>query len=364
MQNLYITSTRHGEGKTAVTLGLTSTFSRRLKRIGFIKPIGRAAVEFAGQGIDEDVILMKEACGIPCYLKDMGPVTIDGGFPVHFLSRKERESVMDRVKQAYGRVAAGKELVVIEGTGNAAAGAAFGLSNAQMARQFGARVLLIASGGIGHPIDEVVLNKSYFERHGVEVAGVVVNKVFPKEMEAVNTVVRKACDLMKIRLFGAIPFQAGLSQPTMRHVQESLRGEVLNGEDHLGAQRVGRIILGAMTPHHALEYMEGQVVLIAPGDREDIVLAALSSMYLSGQKDFSLNGIVLTGKITPSRRLRQILGRTNIPVIGVEPDSFTVASRVQAITAKLVPGDTDRIRSAIDLVNQHVDVEGIIKLLS
>lgn len=363
MHNLFITSTRHGEGKTTIALGLIMALMKKVRRIGYMKPIGRASVEFAGQGIDEDVILIKEVCGVHCYLKDMGPVTIGGEFPIHLLSKEGRKSALDRVRQAYERVEAGKQLVVIEGTGNAAAGAAFGLSNAQLARQFNAKVLLIASGGIGHPIDEIVLNKSYFERHGVEVIGVVVNKAFPKEMDAIQTVVRKACDLMRIELFGAVPHEPALSRATMQHVCDELKGTVINGEDHLGKNPVVRIILGAMTPHHALEYMHGEVVLIVPGDREDIVLAALSAMYLSGRKEFSLNGIVLTGKILPSRVLRQLLGRTQIPVVSVEPDSYTVASRIHGIAVKLSPGDTERVQCAIAVSHQNVDMPSILKAL-
>jgi BioD-like phosphotransacetylase family protein len=361
--NLFITSVRHGEGKTTLALGVLGALSRKIKKVGYIKPIGRATIDFAGQGIDEDVILIKEACGISCYLKDMGPVATSGEFPVNFLSKEGHRSVMDRVEQAYDRVAAGKDVVFIEGTGGATGGAAFGVSNALLARRFQAKVLLIASGGIGQPIDEIVLNKSYYELNGIPVIGVVLNKVFPNEMEAVQSVVKRACDLIKVPLLGAVPHDPELSWPTMQDVQEELKGTVLHGQSELSKVTVGRILLGAMTAHNALDHMQGQVVLIVPGDRDDLVLAALASMYLAGREDFALSGIILTGNIPPSRKLRQILTRTAIPVIEAEQDSYTVAARVKNLAAKLTPRDTPRLERARTLIRQHVDASQILAAL-
>jgi len=361
--NVFISSTRHGEGKTTVALGLLAAFSRKIRKIGFIKPIGRATVDFAGQGIDQDVILMKEACAIPCYLKDMGPVATSGEFPVNFLSREGHRSVLERVEQAYERVAAGKDLVAIEGTGGATGGAAFGVSNAHLARRFGAKVLLVASGGVGQPIDEIVLNKSYYELNGVAVAGVILNKVFPNEMESVQSVVRRACDLIKVPLLGAVPHDPELSRPTMQDVQEELKGTVVQGEAELAKNSVSKILVGAMQAHNALEHLQGQIVLIVPGDRDDLVLAALASMYLAGRQDFGLNGVILTGNVPQSRKLRQILSRTTIPVIETEQDSFEVAARINNLSAKLTPRDTPRLERARELIRKHVDAAAVLTVL-
>jgi BioD-like phosphotransacetylase family protein len=353
--NLFISSTRHGEGKTTIALGVLHALARKVRKVGYIKPVGRATLDFAGQGIDEDVVLMKESCGISCYLKDMGPVATSGEFPVNFLSREGHKSVLDRVEQAYGRVAAEKDMVVIEGTGGATGGSAYGVSNAHLARRFQAKVLLVASGGIGQPIDEIVLHKSYFELNGVEVIGVVLNKVYPHEMESVQSVVKRACEHIKVPMLGAVPHDPDLGRPTMQDVQDELKGTVLQGEEALPKNGVERILVGAMEAHNALEHLVGRIVLIVPGDRDDLVLAALASMYLAGREDFVLDGLILTGNIPPSRKLRQILARTSIPVITVEQDSFAVAARVNNLSAKLTPRDTPRIDRARHLVRHHVN---------
>src|SRR5256885_12533231 len=52
-----------------------------------------------------------------------------------------------------------------------------GLSNAVVAAMLRTPAIIISEGGVGRPIDEIVLNASLFRAHGVEVAGAIVNKV-------------------------------------------------------------------------------------------------------------------------------------------------------------------------------------------
>ena len=54
MKNLFISSTVHDEGKTVVALGLHRGMARAVKGVGYVKPIGKASVEFAGDRIDQD----------------------------------------------------------------------------------------------------------------------------------------------------------------------------------------------------------------------------------------------------------------------------------------------------------------------
>ena len=64
-----------------------------------------------------------------------------------------------------------RDMLLIEGTGHAGVGAVIGLSNAAVAAMLGAPAVIVSEGGVGRPIDEIVLNKALFERAGVHVAG-------------------------------------------------------------------------------------------------------------------------------------------------------------------------------------------------
>lgn len=363
-RNIFITATRPNEGKTALTLGLSAAFVKKGKRIGFIKPVGTADIEAGHQrAIDEDTLLIERACRVHCNIEDMNPVTLKPGFPDQFSTPSARQALMDRVRRAYDRVAQDKEFVVIEGTGHAAVGSSWGVSNAEMAKLLNAKVLLVSSGGVGQPIDDILLNKKYFESHGVGLLGVVINKVYPGEMERVDKVARKILKEHDVELLGAVPYERDLYTPTVLQVLEELRGDLLNGESALNT-RIGNVLIGAMTPHNAMDKFEGSCLLITPGDREDMILAALSMTLVDQKNRFSLAGMVLTGDIYPRKNILEIIRRTHVPVMVVKSDSYATASRVNGLVVKISPWDSAKINYIVDLVGKYVQVDEVLKRIA
>ncbi len=225
------------------------------------------------------------------------------------------------------------------------------------------KVLLVTAGGIGQPVDDVLLNHAYYDKEGVEVLGVVVNKVRPNEMQAVEGTTRRILEERGIRFFGAIPRVPELEQITMLQVLEEVGGELLHGDGRL-SNRVGRIMVGAMTAHNAIEHFRDQeVLLVTPGDRDDIILAALVSAFIDRDRGFQLSGIVLTGGMRPSPTLVDMMRRVQVPVILAPQDSFTTATDIHSIVVRISPADKDRIQTIIDNVAVHVRADEILALL-
>ncbi|KAF0246078.1 MAG: DRTGG domain [Planctomycetota bacterium] len=363
-RNIFITATRPNEGKTALTLGLTAAFVKKGKRIGFIKPVGTADIDAGNsRSIDEDTLLIERACRVHCNIEDMNPVTLKPGFPDQFASASARQGLIDRVRRAYDRVAQDKEFVVIEGTGHAAVGASWGVSNADMAKLLNAKVLLVASGGVGQPIDDILLNKKFFEAQGVGLLGVVINKVYPGEMERIDKVARKILAENDVPLLGAIPYERDLYTPTVLQVLEEFRGDLINGESALNT-RIGNVLIGAMTPHNAMDKFEGACLLITPGDREDMILAALSMSLVDQKNRFSLAGLVLTGDIYPRKNILELIKRTSVPVMVVKSDSYATASRVHNLVVKISPWDSAKINYIVDLVGKYVQIDEVLKRIA
>ena len=191
-KKIFIAATMQNDGKTTVSLGLLAALKKRFPRIGFIKPIGQRYLIEQGYKVDEDSVLIEEVFGIRCNIKDMSPVAIERGFTERFIEKGGSEEEYARqITEAYEHVANDNDLVIIEGTGHAGVGSVFNLSNASVAKLLGAVVLLISSGGVGKPIDEIMLNKALFDREGVSVAGVIVNKVLPEKYERISKLERR-----------------------------------------------------------------------------------------------------------------------------------------------------------------------------
>lgn len=361
--NLFVTATRPNAGKTAITLGLTKAFVKAGRNVGFIKPVGSADLESGKHKIDEDTLLVSRACNVHCNIDDMNPVSIRSGFPTEFTAKGAHEGLVKKLNGAFGRVSEGKEFVVVEGTGHGAVGASFGLSNAFTAKMLNAKVILISSGGIGHPIDEILLNQRYFAQEGVEILGVIINKVFPHEAEAIDGIARRILEDHGLRLLGAIPYAEELYQPSMMQVLEELRGNLINGDQSL-THSLGRILLGAMTPHNALDRMSGSQCIVTPGDREDLILCALARHVLDPTREFVLTGLVLTGGLYPGKSTLDMIRRTDIPVIVAKEDSYTVASRLTQIVVKISPWDKAKVETICALVAEHVKISDVLQGLS
>src|SRR5205823_14951134 len=122
--------------------------------------------------------------------------------------------------------------------------------------------------------------------------------------------------------------------------------------------------LGAMSATSALQQLTGHITLICPYDRDDILISALSAMFLSGRKDFALSSIVVTGSGKLSPVALQMIRRTSIPVLHVEPDAYAVVAEVHAANFKILPEDSAKIQRAIEIVQEHIDLNLLLECLS
>lgn len=357
-KRIFIAATRQNDGKTTVSVGLLACLSNGIDRLGFIKPVGQRYVEVEGHKIDEDAILVRDIFSMPFELSDMSPVAIARRFTRDYIDGGSRHELERQIWRSYRAVDAGSDFVVIEGTGHAGVGSCFDLSNAAVAKLLKSKVIVVTEGGIGKPIDEVMLNRCLFSSQGVDIVGVIINKVLPAKIEEVEFYGRKGLERLGLELVGVIPYQAQLVGPTMGQVLEETGGELLNGADHLDVY-IQRTLIGAMTPHQALNHLGKGSLLITGGDREDLILAAMGGCILGIGKADCVSGIVLTGGIYPHDNIMRMIRKTWVPVILVKEDSFSAAKMINEITFKIRPGDKKKISIARRLVHRHVNVERI-----
>ena len=360
MKKIFIAATKQNDGKTTVSLGLLSNLKHRFKKIGFIKPIGQRYLEEEGLKIDEDSLLIEEVCGIKCGLKDMSPVAVEKGFTERYIAQPRKKAISSQIKEAFTRVSRHQNLVVIEGTGHAGVGSVFDHSNAYVARLLGSRVIIISSGGIGRPIDEILLNKALFEKEGVKVLGVIVNKVLPAKFDKINKLIRKGLERKGINVLGVIPYNSALSLPTIEQILEETDFELLCGKEALESS-VSNVIVGAMEPHDAIKYIVDDSLLITPGDREDMIMTSLGCHRDSEKKKLKVSGIILSGGIMPEKSIMDELVKSKIPVLLAKEDTYSVTSTIHDLTVKIRPCDTLKVQTAIQLVKDYVDLNAISK---
>ncbi len=356
---VFVAATRQNDGKTTTSLGLLAALERRYGRVGYIKPVGQRFVEIDDQKIDEDSVLMNHVFRLNCPFVDMSPIAVEPDFTRRYLQNANLDSLTKRIHKAFDRVAWEKQFVLIEGTGHAGVGSVFDLSNATVARLLGSKVVIVSRGGIGLPIDEVVMNRALFEAEGVEVIGVILNKVLPEKLEYITDFARRGLKRKGLELLGVIPHQPILSKPTLDLIREELKAEVLAGASRIH-NIVQRVVIGSMSPANVGKLLQPDTLLICSADREDTLAAAAET---SIRDEGRLAGIILSDDIRPTAAARKLVERFNCPVLFAPADSYTVASTVHDLTVKTRPDDIQKIGLIQDIIARHVNLDRILKAL-
>ena len=359
-RRIFVAATRMNDGKTTACLGLFAALQHLYPRVGFIKPVGQRYVEVEGLKVDEDSYLLDMIYNVHVPIESMSPITIDPTFTRRFLSNPEEiyAQLVDKICRAFDRVSWEKDFTLIEGTGHAGVGSVFELSNARVARLLDAKVILVCPGGIGRPVDEIALNKALFDKVGVEIIGAILNKVEADKIPQVAHYAGLGLARLGVPLLGVLPVQKMLSAPNLSQVAEEIGGRWLNARVTGVHERILRVVVGAMTAKGIIDHLQPGNLLITPGDRDDVILAAISATSISGTK--AIAGIILTNDILPHPKLLELLAQTDLPVIAAREDAYTITSKIHNMTVKTQPQDTDKIPVIKQLVTEHVDLNKLL----
>ncbi len=356
-KRIFIAATRMNDGKTTTSLALFAALRSFTPKVGFIKPVGQRFVEVEGHQIDEDSVLLDKIFDVKVPISAMSPIAIHSTFTREFLDdpSKNHATVIDKMCRAFDRAAFEKDYIIIEGTGHAGVGSVFNLSNADVAKRLKAKVIIVARGGIGRPIDEIALNKALFAQAGVEVIGAIINKVEADKLAMIEKYGQIALKRMGIPLLGCIPVEKKLTVPKLNQVVDEVNGRWLNGREHGATERVDQVLIGAMAAKGLVDLLERGSLIITPGDREDILLGAIAAESIAGEKVVS--GIILTRNVLPHPKLMEMIAKTSIPVIICQDDSYAVASKINQMTVKTQPSDTDKIPIIKNLISKNIDLD-------
>jgi BioD-like phosphotransacetylase family protein len=386
MRQLYLAATGQNRGKTTAALGLLDGFIDRGLRTGFLKPVGQRTVIEDGVPADEDAVLVRTVFGLPESYATMSPVHIPRGFTKSYIAGEVVEDLPALIRDAHSAFR-GHDMLLIEGTGHAGVGAVIGLSNAFVASMLGAPAIIISEGGVGRPIDEIVLNAALFASYGVEVAGAIVNKVDLGSQPGIAAVLERGLARHGIPLLGLLPVRPILSNPTLGMILDGVHGETIHPGPDLD-QVIEGVAIGAMEPGHMLERVGPGTLVIVPGDREDVILTvttahlaprvrlvnateaariAAIAAEATNERAASVDGhegaaigLVLTGGYRPREPVLRAIRQADLFATIVPEDTYSVASEVHDLLVKTHAADREKVELIKALVAEHLDVDRIL----
>ncbi len=364
MKPLYISATGQDSGKTSVICGLIQYLRQHGHNPGYFKPVGQRYVQYEGHNIDEDAVLAHQAFGFDDRPSDMSPIAVAEGFTTQFILKPDVSALEKRIMESFQKLREKHSMLIVEGTGHAGVGSCFGLSNARVAQMLGANVVIVSSGGIGRPIDEISMSLALFKEYKINVIGVILNKIYPHKYEKIRAIAPKGLQLIGTKLVGNILYDSSLSFFTVGQVAEEFNYDVLCGRQSL-SNKIGHTVIAAMEPQNALHYIEKNTLIITPGDRIDNILLTLA---LSDSADFHdkicSGGLILTGGLKPDSTILSLLLKSSIPVLLTDEDTFTVTAKMKDLHFKIRSDDVDKIARTHELLRDNVDVDVILQNLS
>ena len=361
LKNIFLSSIHQDAGKTTFSLGLYKAFRERRLKTAFLKPIGQEVVNIGGSNIDKDSYLIGEVFHTGKRFKEMSPVTIGRGYTEKYILNPHKKKLQNAIEKAFKSLSFRKDAIIVEGTGHAGVGSVIDFSNADVAHLLGSKVIIVCEGGIGKSIDEIMLNKALFDLKGVEILGVIVNKVLPEKYDKIKRILKKGLANKGIRLLVVVPFDPLLKAPTIEQVKRRLNLQWLCGSQGI-ERRVINTIVAAMEPHHMIQYLKDGTLVLTSGDRVDNILAAVSSHLISNDgKSIRIAGVILTGGLIPTAKILELLKKSQMPVLITDDDTYTIAAKIEHLICKIQKTDKDKIQEATRIVKKFIDVKAILK---
>jgi len=360
----FVASTGQHVGKTTSCLGLISGLKKHYEKVGFMKPIGQEHIKTSeGAIVDKDVALFQDVYNLRDRYADMSPVLFSRGFTRDYIDGKIREEdLLDKVLQSFDTLTKNNDVVVVEGTGHVGVGSIVNLNNAKVAKALGTDLILIGSGGLGSSFDALVLNKVLCEKEGVNLAGVILNRVLPKKRELILNYFEKALKRWDIPLLGCIPFDPFLSNPSINDYANLFGAQFISGEKHRFRHFQHMRLVATSASVYRTLIVPSQLI-ITPASREDIILTTLSKHWdakiRESENDLE-TGLILTGSHPPRKKIISDLQKADLPCFYVDKSSLDTMQEITSFTAKIRKEDTLKVKEATKLVESHIDFEKLI----
>jgi phosphate acetyltransferase len=354
-KTIFIASSEPYSGKSIIALGLVNMLLGKAKKIGYFKPIIND-IEFNQRDVHIETIL--NHFKLPINFSDAYALTLQDA--MRHLENKSQGEMIDTVINKFKRLEENYDFTVLEGSDFNGESTAFEFeTNALIAKNLGSPAILVISGENktpGQVIQAAINFLRNFESREIQVLAVVINKLDQESVEAVRQAL--ASQLPNHIVLTVIPLDKKLQSPTVKDIYQSLKGNLLFGAEHLSNQ-VDNFVTGAMQVPNFLNHIKENVLIVTPGDRGDIIIAALQANLSASYPKVA--GIVLTAGSQPEEPIiRLIEGSENVfPIISVLTGTFQTTTQIGTVKASITADNLKKIELAINTFNKYVNVSAL-----
>jgi BioD-like phosphotransacetylase family protein len=324
---LYVTSLHAGAGKTAVCAGLGRHLRDDGKKVGFFKPL--ISDIKSPEATDSDAEFIKQALALAEPIDSLCPVIGGEG------------NLTARIKEAYAKVARGKDVVIVEGIWRQRPGGKAIEASYEVVAVLDARVIVV------EPYSAELSKGKYIDGYrdfGQYLLGIVVNKVPGSQLSA---------QFGGADILGVLPEDRILFSLTVGELAEHIQGEILNCAEK-SAEVVENFMLGAMTLDSGLDYFgrKANKAVVVRGERPDMQLAALET---------STKCLVLSGGVSPTYAVLRSAEDKGIPIVLTKGDTISAVNSIELALGKTKFNQVEKLSRLADIMERQLDFQAIYK---
>jgi len=340
MNKWVMASMRRSAGKTSVIVGLAAALN---KKMAYIKPFGERMLYRKKRLWDYDSALITNLFG----LKE-DPVDMSIGFDHSKLRYMyDQEGTEKKLLETIASIGKDKEILFIEGGRDLSYGISVYLDTLSLAKYSGSGLVMVISGEEDTILDDVLFLKKHVDFAGVDLSGIIVNKV--QNLEDFQNTHLPAIQKLGVRVLGVIPYQSDLTYFSVYYLADRLFAKVITGEGGL-KKVIKNIVIGAWSANIFLQnplFKKENKLVITGGDRTDMILAALEG---------DTSGIILTNNILPPSNIISKASEKNIPLLMVFSDTYQTAKQIESLEPLLTREDSEKVDLLKELVQKHVQM--------
>lgn len=348
-RSIYITSSEGRSGKSSVALGVLDSLLSGIGRVGVFRPVARSTSER-----DYVLELLLARDGVTLQYDECVGVSYD---EVH----EDADAALFRIVERFKAVERQCDAVVIVGSDYTDIATPTELAfNARIAANLGAPVLLVLTGRepdetrgrTGAELRQVAeVSLPELQLAHASLLAIIVNRAEPDLLAEIHAAIG---DLVEVPVW-CIPEEPFLVAPTVGAIMAAVDGALFRGDPALMARESLGVVISAMSMENVLPRLTEGAVVVIPGDRSEMVLAALTAH--ASDTFPSLAAIVLNGGIPLSPVIDRLISGLDatLPMITTELGTYPTAQRITQTRGRLTATSQRKIDTALALFERHVD---------
>jgi len=374
---ILVVPTEQRVGLTTVALGLVHALDREGIPVGFCKPISQPHATDTGP--ERSTRLARTVTSLT------PPEPLPVAEAESLLGHGRENILLEEVIARYEQAAQHAAIVVVEGLVDTEE-QPYGTSlNAKMAQSLDAKIVIVAAPGHDTPrqvADTVeVVARAYGGIHHERMIGCILN-LLDAPVDPVGHIrfdfsraenshgpsheaeFRTECARHwpeTFKLLGCIPWQRELIAPRVRDIMHMINAQAIN-EGQLD-RRVTHVALGARTLANSCQDLRSGALVIAPGDRDDLLLA----VCMAAMSGTHIAALLLTGGLKPDPRIWKLCGPAldaGLPVLTIAYTTMQSVLYLPYINLEIPIDDRDRMQRATEAVAAHISLDWREPLLS